>query len=94
MANAACSPAARVAVLRRRCAASPGGSGLALTAQTVPPFGECAARALTLPLRCERGGEIGMDQQGAITLLFCALRCPQVWYVQNATKGENAVTTR
>jgi hypothetical protein len=49
-------------VLRRRCPPSPRGAGLALAAQAVPPFGECAARALALSLRRERRGEIGMEQ--------------------------------
>jgi hypothetical protein len=85
--------AARATVLRRGCPATPGGAGLALAAQAVPPFGECAARALTLSCRHERGGKIGMEQ-GASP--FCS--APRVgrkaWYVQNATKGEDAVTTR
>jgi hypothetical protein len=85
--------AAEPTVLGRGCPTTPGGAGLALTAQTVPPFGECAARALTLPLRCERGGEIGMEQEASP---FCSAPCVcrKVWYVQNATKGEDAVTTR
>jgi streptogramin lyase len=80
-------------VLGRGCPASPCGAGLALTAQAVPPFGQCAARALALSLRHERGGEFGMEQ-GASP--FCCAPCVgrKVWYVQNATKGEDAVTTR
>jgi hypothetical protein len=86
--------AARPTAPHRGCPTSPGGAGLALSAQAVPPFGERAARALTLPLHCKRGGEIGMEQQGASP--FCSAPCVgrKVWYVQNATKGEDAVTTR
>jgi hypothetical protein len=85
--------AAEPPVLGRGCPAAPGGAGLALTAQAVPPFGECAARALTLPGRHECGGEFGMEQ-GASP--FCSAPCVgrKVWYAQNATKGEDAVTTR